>query len=158
MASLQILPSGKWRAQVAVAGKRRSRAFIGKADAEKWGSATEAALRLRRDLGIARVERTLASVIPRRVLVAQERVGHTERDIAEGAFPAESLAGVYFLLWKGRVVYVGQSIDVFGRISQHRRRGRAFDAYNYVPCPVAELAAVESDYIAALLPSGNWAL
>ena len=50
--------------------------------------------------------------------------------------------GVYLLFWKGAVVYVGQSVQVFARICTHRNtlsrllKGKPMEAYGYSRRPI----------------------
>lgn len=55
-------------------------------------------------------------------------------------------SGVYFLYENGKVVYVGQTNDIFRRISEHARGGqkhgfpnKEFDDWSYIACEDAEL-------------------
>lgn len=74
--------------------------------------------------------------------------------IAAAVVRDEATSGVYFLIRDGRVMYVGQSVDVGARIRGHARE-RSFDAYAMVPCPIAHMAVLESLYIHALRPPWN---
>jgi hypothetical protein len=42
------------------------------------------------------------------------------------------LTGVYLLMLKGRVVYVGSSLNMSQRVAQHRTNGRPFDKAFYI--------------------------
>jgi hypothetical protein len=70
--------------------------------------------------------------------------------------------GVYFLCQGDEVVYVGQSINVPGRIMFHIREsrqaaGKTFDPLSifYLPVPEGELSRVESEFIGRLRPKYN---
>jgi hypothetical protein len=65
----------------------------------------------------------------------------------------EGLAGVYFLVRDGRVIYCGQSVNVPSRVSQHHVTG--FDAVAWIPCKPDILDALESLYIHVLKPPLN---
>ncbi len=65
------------------------------------------------------------------------------------AFP-----GVYFLIHKDTVIYVGKSVDVLRRINQHRR-DKVFQRWSVIRCERHELNALESEYIRALRPRYN---
>jgi hypothetical protein len=84
------------------------------------------------------------------------------------------LTAVYLLFWKGQVVYVGQSINVFERIVTHRNkmnrrmagkrmdgyatRGRKiiwFDKWRIIPCARSELSKRERELILLYNPIGN---
>jgi hypothetical protein len=78
-------------------------------------------------------------------------------EIASAAKPWHGrVCGVYFLLCKGVVVYVGQSVGVHARVDQHEMAGLiAFDAWHYVECEQEQLDVTERAYIDALLPVMN---
>lgn len=61
--------------------------------------------------------------------------------------------GVYFLISSKRVVYIGQSKNILGRIGQHT--DKVFDKACFVPCLESELFDVERAFINALLPELN---
>lgn len=64
------------------------------------------------------------------------------------------MPGVYFLIKAGRVVYVGQSVQVGSRVLAHLG-AKDFDAAVYLPVPESELSAVEGAFIRALNPPLN---
>jgi hypothetical protein len=64
--------------------------------------------------------------------------------------------GVYFLLHRDEVVYVGQSTNVFGRVAAHTGDiSKAFDGAAYLPLPVSVLDSVEGALIRLLRPRLN---
>lgn len=65
-----------------------------------------------------------------------------------------SLSGVYFLIRGGRVVYVGQSLNVYNRLETHKKT-RRFDTYFIMPCAPDVLDIVEDYYIKTLWPEEN---
>ena len=66
------------------------------------------------------------------------------------------ICGVYFLLYRGQVVYVGQSKDVVGRINRHvDEHLKDFDRVLYIPCPSELLDYYEKRLIVALRPKYN---
>jgi hypothetical protein len=73
--------------------------------------------------------------------------------IIELAMPWQASSGVYFLIDVDRVVYVGQSVNVYSRIPQHYTK--KFDKYAYVPCTNQQLNVLESLYIHLLQPKFN---
>lgn len=77
-----------------------------------------------------------------------------EEDIVAQAQPWENCSGVYFLINNGKVVYVGQSVNVFARMMYHQN-GRKFDSFAYVPCATKHLDVLESLYIHCLRPPEN---
>lgn len=78
----------------------------------------------------------------------------SEREIVESGGILPRLSGVYFLVHKERVVYVGQSVNVLSRIQEHKKTKR-FDWFTYVPCPAGDLDVLESLYIHFLRPDLN---
>lgn len=62
--------------------------------------------------------------------------------------------GVYFLVAGERVIYVGQSVNVFSRVGSHLE-SKVFDRAFYLPLPNAELDLVESAFISWLAPPLN---
>lgn len=69
---------------------------------------------------------------------------------------ADRVTGIYFLLNGRDVVYVGQSVDVGGRVLAHRRDpSKVFDRACYVPAKADELDSLEQAFIAMLRPALN---
>lgn len=88
---------------------------------------------------------------------ANKLTGHallSERQIVEAAQLWEGGCGVYFLIKGGRVVYVGQSVNVHGRVCEHAK-SKDFDGFAWVPCAQSALDKLESLYIHALRPYMN---
>lgn len=78
-----------------------------------------------------------------------------EHEIVKHAIPIiETLTGVYFLVLEKRIVYVGQSTNVFTRILTHAK-SKEFDSYVYIPCKKDMLDKLESLYIHVLSPPLN---
>ena len=77
-----------------------------------------------------------------------------EHEIVEHAVPVSTACGIYFLIREQRVVYVGQSVNVFSRIFTHVQT-KQFDSYVYIPCEADMLDKLESLYIHFLSPSLN---
>ena len=77
----------------------------------------------------------------------------TEADIVAGSVPWEHACGIYFLILRGRVVYVGQSVSALNRIATHREK--YFDSYAFLPCKPEDLDRIESLYIHVLQPAQN---
>jgi hypothetical protein len=100
-------------------------------------------------------ERGLLSLIPRRTLEAALAVPYSHAQVVTNPIPANITSGVYFLIQRGEVVYVGQSKNVFHRLARHVRDGRDFEAFNVITCPESELDALESQYIIAFAPRMN---
>jgi hypothetical protein len=79
---------------------------------------------------------------------------HTEAEIVAVSEPYKRLCGVYFLVAGDRVVYVGQSVNIPGRIGTHGVN-KKFDRVAFVPCEEQHLNILESLYIHILRPSLN---
>lgn len=143
--------SGKVRARFMHNGRRYSRTFDDRAAAEAWCARHKATIQRREDAGAS----ALLSQIPRRILDAVQAIDYTATEVVSGALPVGGSVGIYFLVRDAEVVYIGKTTDVFLRLSKHRRDGKQFDAYNFLPCGEADLDRLESLYITALLPYGN---
>jgi hypothetical protein len=71
-------------------------------------------------------------------------------------FPMVDAPVVYFLVSKGSIVYVGQSLQLGARIHQHKRDGeKIWDTVYYIPVPHDELSKVEQRLIEHLKPVYN---
>ena len=87
-------------------------------------------------------------------------------------FRYPEFSGCYALLLNERVVYVGKSINVLQRLSNHRNRlrrrlegrddysghgriVRSFDSVRLYPCPMRELDILEKELILLYKPEGN---
>lgn len=83
------------------------------------------------------------------------RLLREEEIVAAGAF-VPNVSGVYFLICDNRVLYVGQSSNVYPRVSNHLRDSlHDFDRVAVIECPAEELDVLESLYIWWLQPEGN---
>lgn len=71
-------------------------------------------------------------------------------------FEKTVVCGVYFLSYKGKLVYIGQSIDVLDRIRTHRRTSEfKFDSFSIIPVQREKLNEVEMRYIRRFRPKFN---
>lgn len=132
-------------------GRLYTKTFREQALAESWARRMKRTLLNREAIAMGQ----LLSQMPQRVLKAIAAAEYSAEDIEGGAVPAEVSSGIYFLLKHGSIVYVGKTKDVFLRLSKHRRDGKDFDAYNFIPCAIEDLAEMEAIYIAALAPKLN---
>ncbi len=64
------------------------------------------------------------------------------------------MCGVYVLYRNAEVIYVGQSIDVLGRIAQHYLRMK-FDCVKVHCCAPDKLLSIESELITLYQPKHN---
>lgn len=62
--------------------------------------------------------------------------------------------GIYFLIRRKVVVYVGQSRDILPRVGGHRKT-KQFDSWHWIPCPPSKLNEMERAYLDALKPELN---
>lgn len=66
--------------------------------------------------------------------------------------PPSGLAGVYYLHWRGKLVYIGKSINVYYRIAKHyanmqrRRRGLARSLHNIGDALYLDFDRVEVEF------------
>lgn len=80
----------------------------------------------------------------------------TENAICAAARPQSDHSGVYFLVNKGAVVYVGQSTNVFARVASHLvTQNKVGCRWAFIPTPVDQLNVMESLYIHMLRPELN---
>lgn len=82
------------------------------------------------------------------------RSNMSEAEIVALAQPFEGVSGVYFLITGDRVVYVGQSSNVYRRVMDHRLAMK-FERWHYVPCAEHQREEIEAGYIKALNPMFN---
>jgi len=64
-------------------------------------------------------------------------------------------AGVYFLCDELKILYVGQSVHPYSRVSQHAADGKIFNRVFLIPCPKDELNYIEGKFIRELEPPLN---
>jgi hypothetical protein len=76
-----------------------------------------------------------------------------EDEIVNAANTWKLATGVYFLIDGDKVVYVGQSVNVYARIALHH--DKAFDRFAFIPCGKKVLDSLESLYIHILRPPLN---
>ncbi|NEV77915.1 hypothetical protein DYI24_12795 [Rhodopseudomonas sp. BR0C11] len=72
--------------------------------------------------------------------------------------PSESAKpsiGVYLLMQKGKVVYVGSSLRMPARVARHRQNGRPFDQVFYIGTTEKERLKLEAELIRSLDPTQN---
>lgn len=67
---------------------------------------------------------------------------------------ANSTCGVYFLRKGNEIVYIGQSINVYGRVATHRS-SKDFDTVEFLPCARDRLDEMEGFFIRLLRPRLN---
>ena len=140
------------------AGQRAGGTFPTEEAAKAWGVSTAAKLKKKAILRDAKTADALLARMPKKLMQAINNAPYDLDEILEAASPAHSMVGIYFLIQDNEVVYVGQSVDVLGRISRHKRDGKEFDSFTYILCPTKDLCTLETTYIASLMPWMNSAM
>ena len=79
----------------------------------------------------------------------------SENDILQSCNPLPMVTGIYFLIDVNKVVYVGQSVNIFSRVSQHFNDKKQFTSFAYIVCEKNILDKMESLYIHLLKPKLN---
>lgn len=80
----------------------------------------------------------------------------SERFIASQSVPFVEVVGVYFLIKDGKIVYIGQSTNIFKRLYEHKKdMQKQWDSYAYIECSAGELDIVESLYMFKYEPIYN---
>ncbi|MEO0700325.1 MAG: GIY-YIG nuclease family protein, partial [Pseudomonadota bacterium] len=92
---------------------------------------------------------------PERILQAMADAPLSRSEILGAAIPTSVICGIYFLIKRDRIVYVGQSKNVLRRIARHIDDGREFDRFTISPCKEEDLDRMEATYISALYPDQN---
>jgi hypothetical protein len=69
--------------------------------------------------------------------------------------PTGLFCGIYFLTLNNEVVYVGQSIDIPSRVTNHRISKKTFDRVFFLRVPADHLLEVEKNFIKTLNPKYN---
>jgi hypothetical protein len=77
----------------------------------------------------------------------------TSDEILAHSADMDKSSGVYFLIREGRIIYVGQSRNVYARIGAHR--DKSFDRITIFLCDLKDLLMIEAAYIKALQPELN---
>lgn len=78
----------------------------------------------------------------------------TAHQIKKFSKPLTDITGVYFLIDNDEIVYVGQSLNVYSRISAHKK-DKDFDKVFVIKCQKEELTEIERYYILLLRPKHN---
>lgn len=68
--------------------------------------------------------------------------------------PCHFISAIYFLCKDNKVVYVGQAVNVAGRVSNHFN-SKDFDSVFYIPIPKNKLNDIERQFIKLLKPIYN---
>lgn len=147
--------NGAIRCRITRNGRRVSKTFKTQALAEAWAARQECRMAGMPMLQAALEDHRIASLIPLRQREAIGKANYSAAEILESAFPLDSQSGVYFLIRDQSIYYVGQTVRVLERLARHKRDGRKFDSFAFIPCPPEQLDELEGVYIAMLMPDGN---
>jgi hypothetical protein len=79
----------------------------------------------------------------------------TERAQPETPIADPAEVGVYLLMLKGKVVYVGSSLRMPRRVAGHRTNGRPFDQAYYIATTAGQRTQLEATLIRAINPPQN---
>ena len=67
----------------------------------------------------------------------------------------QPLIGIYLLMLKGKVVYIGSSLNMPSRVAGHRSNGRPFDQVSYIATRANQREQLEATLIRAINPAQN---
>jgi predicted GIY-YIG superfamily endonuclease len=102
------------------------------------------------EAAVARAESVLLPALDR--WTASQVVGPEEASLKLSTEPA---IGVYLLMLKGKVVYVGTSRTMQRRVANHRTNGRPFDDVFYIAADESKRAKLEAALIKSISPPQN---
>jgi hypothetical protein len=68
---------------------------------------------------------------------------------------SKNICGIYFLIKDGKIVYVGQSVNILERIKTHYYSLKEFNRFYYIECKKEELNKLEGEYIFKFFPIYN---
>ena len=153
MASIQKTQNG-YRAFLYVQGYRASKQFPTRSAAKNWAVAKETELR-KGPTAFADLYDPTDQPIPS-VMRYEDPTIETlsEIEILGASRSVAKVCGVYFLIENDAIVYVGQSIEVYSRLSAHFR-SFTFDRVTIVECPRERLDSLELLYIQKFSPKHN---
>jgi hypothetical protein len=67
----------------------------------------------------------------------------------------QPVIGVYLLMLRSKIVYVGESLNMPKRVAEHRSNGRPFDQAYYIATMANQCAALERILIKGINPPSN---
>jgi hypothetical protein len=142
MASIRQVKSGKWRAEIRnKSAGQKSKYFDTKEQAESWSKQIEELS------GDKKVEICHAILMVDAPMSESHILAHSQRRM--------KFTGVYFLVMKNKIIYVGQSKDMQRRVMQHDKNGVDFDGFYYYPCEPTRAKFLEAFYINKFKPFLN---
>ena len=90
--------------------------------------------------------------------LAARLMGHEVEPISKTKFkmqPFQKKCGIYLLHQGDVVVYVGQSTDIYTRVSKHHSDGKIFDYFSFIECEKSKLNSEEVKFIRKFSPKYN---
>lgn len=136
----------KWRAQIAVRGKRESRSFRTQREASAWAYSREASIKNQDELRRNFEEKFYGVSFDKDM---------SEEKLMTAKVPVCNFCGVYFLLDNNKIVYIGKSTNIISRIAEHAKKGRTFSHYYAMPCSAEGLDDLEKEMIRRFMPEQN---
>ena len=113
--------------------------------------------KLQQQLELAKVEHVKDRAIGFNQFGINKLALAAESDIVSMATEIGSTSGVYFLVARNKIVYVGQSTNVFARVASHiNENKKQFDSCSFIKCNPRTLNVLESLYIHTLKPKYNF--
>lgn len=149
---------GKFRARLMRNGVRKSRTFRTEAEANAWVEREQGIAPGVPALKMALRDHKIVRHVPPRLLDAIDKVNHSHDEILAAKFSLCGGCGIYFLIRDHEIRYVGQCSNLINRLDRHRRNGKKFDSFSFIPCSPEHLDELESAYISLLMPRENFKL
>ena len=137
----------KWRAQLYVGGVRESACFSSLDDAKAWADSRT------HDLKYIKKYIDASKNNEKHEKLAFDST-YSEEDIVVNSRPRFDTCGIYFLILKKKIVYVGQSINIYKRLDRHKGK-KEFDSVTFIDCHPDDLTRLEAAYIAKFQPPLN---
>lgn len=142
--------NGLWRVQIYVKGIRESASFEDFREAKSWARLREE--EIKKNNGFTRAPNRLVKHSERKYLDHSDLYDINE--ILTRSFNLPRITGIYFLILKGEIVYVGQSTNVHTRTASHLLE-KQFDRVSVVECAAEHLNKLELLYIRKFNPPLN---
>jgi excinuclease UvrABC nuclease subunit len=81
----------------------------------------------------------------------------TEAEIVGLAREMKVYCGIYFLILDDKIVYVGQSNNIYNRLARHiHGKSKNFNQFSFIEVPLDQLNMVETAYIHHFRPKYNF--
>jgi len=144
-----------WRVKVYTDGKFTSRSFRTEALAKAYAETTKDIVRGINAQRRLMEDHRIVNYLPTRFRAAVEKANYSVDEILLCQYPASSISGVYFLIRENKIKYVGQTVNLFHRLGQHKRAEKRFDAFSFIPCEPEHLNELEQIYRDLLMPDEN---